>query len=161
MKARYHTLLLLLLPAILFSACDVLGGDDDDNGAPSAAGVMRAEIDGTAWSAPSAQATRVSMMGVTMINVVGANTAGETMTITLNGVNATGAYAFSSDEADAQWVPDGAGSFYNATGGSVTITTLNDDRVAGTFAFEANRSGATVSVTEGEFEARFAAAVGL
>ena len=156
MKRTSRLLFCLVLPVLLLSACDIIGSAKE--AVEGATGSMRATIDGASWSALSARSTSVNMMGMSNIVIAGANAEGETITITLYGVRANGEYTFNSDKADAQWAPESAAEFYNASSGSVKITSISDDRVEGTFTFDGEGQNGTVSVTDGEFKAPFAEA---
>lgn len=152
------------LTVLALAAC---GGDGDGPGGPSGSGTLTARVDGSTWTATSGiLALRVNNF-VSFTGSVGANTS-----ITI---------AFPDEGPGTYSIPAAVGLNFNygvfsnghlwqalAMGtqlggvgsGSVTVTTLNSERVAGTFEFTApaaQSSGATGTrvVTNGAFNIRF------
>lgn len=156
--------LLTLLALALVASCG--GSDDDGPGGPSGSGTMTARVDGSTWVANS---------GILALQLGGffsiTGSVGSSSSITIAWpVGGTGTYSIPGSvgmnmnygtftpshlwQALGMTQSDGIGS------GSVTVTTLTADRVAGTFQFTAPAaasSGATGQkvVTNGAFNIPF------
>lgn len=165
MKSRYHYLLpVLILVLTLAAGC---GGDDDNptspgggNGGGTGGVKMSATVDGTAWQAFTA--TAINNSGV--IAIGSSNASGE-IGIGFGFQDAgPGTYTIGPGQiATANVISlDGTGWVANdARGsGSIVVTTLTADRIAGTFEFTAMRTvgtgnPATRVVTDGSFDLEF------
>ena len=69
-----------------------------------------------------------------------------------------GTYSFSDTPSDletfnASYSSAGEDIYIDATSGTITITSVTDDYVKGTFSFSGDNEGTTVNVTNGEFKA--------
>lgn len=147
----------LAIVAIAVSAACGGGGDDDDPNGPGGPTNMSAEVDGESWSGLG-NAARAAGGIYTITGVDGT----DGISIQLFNISGPGTYALGMNTTGfggtAIFSTTGAGWGTPLTGlaGSVTITTLTDTRIAGTFAYEAtplNGSAAgTKQVTDGEFD---------
>ncbi|GMQ82196.1 MAG: hypothetical protein BMS9Abin05_1641 [Rhodothermia bacterium] len=148
---------LVLFFALALSACDSNSSNDNNNNNNNGggSGKMTATIGGTAWSAASATATKITAFGITSLTVAGADASAEAMTVSFVGVLGPGTFDLNSNNlASMSYIAEAAPGAYISTSGSATITTLNDEKVKGTFSFEGTRfsDGATISVTNGTFD---------
>ena len=148
----------LALTALAVSAaCGGGGGDGDGGGGPGGQSNMTAQIDGNDFSALG-NATR-SAGGIYTITGLDAPSA---ISIQLYNIPGPGTYALGMNatgfggtgivsSTNAGW-----GTVLNGRAGSVTITTLTDTRIAGTFHFDAEPTNGTAAgtkeVTDGEFD---------
>ncbi len=139
------------------------GNNGNNNGNPTTK--MTATIDGQAWSAGSSVTAGqfAPLSGGYLILGTGSG-AVASMTFTLNLITRTGTYPLGVDGATVQGgfagVTAGTGgtwlTAFSGAAGSISITTLTTTRIAGTFSFTADGSGAatgTKSITNGEFDA--------
>lgn len=144
----------VLFCAIALSACDS-NSDSDNNDNGGGSGKMTATIDGTGWNAASATATKISAFGITSLTIAGADASATSMTLSFVAVAGPGTFDLDSGNlASMSYTPDAASGPFISTVGSATITTLNDDKVKGTFSFEGTRfsDGATVAIVNGTFD---------
>lgn len=98
----------------------------------------------------------------TVNNVIGVgaeNAASQSMTVGMNDDLTPGTYTItgnvSTDVVQANYTPVSGGSSIQASSGSVTITSITADRVAGMFSFTVIDGGTTYSVTEGSFDVEY------
>lgn len=98
----------------------------------------------------------------TVNNVIGVgaeNAAGQSITVGVNEDLTPGIYTItgniSTDVVQANYTPVSGGSSIQASSGSVTITSITADRIAGTFNFVAIDGGTTYMVTEGDFDVEY------
>ncbi len=162
-----HFLASRLLLGTLLAGGSACGGDGGGPGAPSGTGTLTAQVDGSGWTATSGilalrQSNFVSITGsvgsVSSITIAWPDEGAGTYSIP----NATGMnlnYAlFGSGHV---WQALAMGTQLGGVGnGSVTVTTLNAERVVGTFQFTApaaSSSGASGQkvVTNGAFNIKF------
>ena len=122
---------------------------------------MEASIDGTQWDAANATATKFTIAGLSTVNIAGATAAADAMTISFGGLVSTGTYTLAGGAPllSLSYTPGaqlGLQAFI-AQSGTVTITTIDDDKIKGTFSFEGKRfqDNATTSVTSGSFDVEF------
>jgi hypothetical protein len=151
-----------LVVSLLFAAAC-----GDDPAAPDAGNSrMSARVDGTAWTSdplPASDVVILALPGVYQIDgrrIAGGNSSA--MTITLYNVRGPGTYPLGVGPTGvgglAQYVEAGRGWATPLSGasGSITVSTLSETAIAGTFFFtgEAITGGATGtrSVTEGRFD---------
>lgn len=71
-----------------------------------------------------------------------------------------GTYSFTDtpsqlDTFNASYSSEGEAVYIDATSGTITITSVTDDYVKGTFSFSGDNEGTTVNVTNGEFRADY------
>lgn len=158
--------------ALTISACD---SDSDDGGDGNVTlGKMEAKVDGTQWDASNATASTVTAGGFSILTIAGAkatnsNTSADAMTISFSlapGENlSTGTYTLGTAPLASMSFTPGADLTNTILGltGTVTITTINDDEVKGTFSFEGESalSGDTSSVTSGSFDVEFGFSISL
>jgi len=154
---RLHGLAALLL-ALALTAC---GKDATEPSVPGNGDArMSARIDGQAWSASLALAAGGSQAGA-VIAVSGSDQAQRTIAFAF--INAgTGTYEIEPGAATNAVLSEGSAQWQAAPGqgtGTITITTLNAERIAGTFEFtaEPGSGGATGTrvVTQGTFDVEF------
>lgn len=145
----------------LIAACS--GGSDPapTGGGGGTTGPMSATVNGSQWTANSAAAIRVA---AGLYSITGIRTAAPnyTMVLQLANIGGAGTYplgvtpqifggsATVSSPTLGSWVTP-----LNGAAGSVTITTLTDSRIAGSFEFTGTPvtgSGASVTVASGVFD---------
>jgi hypothetical protein len=152
--------------AVGLAAC---GGGD--SGGPSGGGSgLTAKVDGVAWEAEPISIVAGAMAGLPgALMILGTdNSTGESrsITITLQNISGTGTYALGvgSDviggsglygEAGEGWITENTGA-----AGTVVLTTLSANRIAGTFEYVAdpgnnNPVGGTHHITQGKFDLPF------
>ncbi|WP_136668685.1 DUF6252 family protein [Flavobacterium sp. H122] len=71
---------------------------------------------------------------------------------------ATGTYPITDTPSDvetynASYSSEGESIYIDGTSGTITITSVTDDYIKGTFSFSGDNEGATVNITNGEFKA--------
>jgi hypothetical protein len=141
--------------SLLFLSVAGCGGNDGPAGPGGGAG-MSARVDGQTWTASFAHGLRDQ--GGTVLGVAGQ---GGGMQINFAFAdNGIGTYTIGADgnafltQGQDGWTAGGAGG-----SGAVTITTLTDTRIAGTFAFTAvavtGGASGTREVTQGTFDVEF------
>lgn len=154
----------LLVALVLLTACGGDGGDGPNG--PGAEGTMTARVNGASWSANSGVlALRIN----NFISITGSVGSTSNITIAFPDEGA-GTYSipgavgmnmnYSLFGPNHLWQALGLGPSDGLGSGSLTVTTLTAERVAGTFQFTApaaQSSGATgqAVVTEGAFNIRF------
>ena len=165
MRIRYAMApAILLVTVLLVTGC---GGDDDPaspgggNGGGNPTGVnMSATVDGGAWQAVTANA--INNSGI--IAVGSSNVNGDTGIGFGFQDNGTGTYTIGPGQITNANITSVSGSSWSANGGtgsgSIVVTTLTADRIAGTFQFTAERligtgTPATRVVTNGTFDLEF------
>jgi hypothetical protein len=143
--------------ALSLSACDSGGSDGDGGGSGGMGGsaAIEATIDGSDFAATLVATADHNDDG--SIDVVGSD---QTRTIGLTiEAAATGTYTASNGGTVASMIVSASGeAFSTVLGGSGTIrvTSISADRVAGTFSFTATSTlSNTVSVTNGTFDVAF------
>lgn len=145
-----------LMAAALSVACGG-GGDGDGGGGPGGQTNMTAQVDGNDFGALGT-ASR-SAGGIYVLTGIDAPNA---ISIMLYNIPGPGTYALGMNATGfgGQGIvsnsSDGWGTVLNGRAGSITITTLTDTRIAGTFHFDAEplsgNSTGTREVTAGEFD---------
>ncbi|HWA15377.1 MAG TPA: DUF6252 family protein [Gemmatimonadales bacterium] len=144
-----------LTAAAVSMACG--GGGGGGNQDPDGQTNLTAQVDGDEFSALGNAARSAggiytitaidapNAISIQLYNIPGPGT--YSLGINATGFGGTGLYT----TTNAGW-----GTVLNGRSGSVTITTLTDTRIAGTFHFDADpltgSSSGTVSVTDGEFD---------
>lgn len=142
----------LLFCAVLLVACDSNDSSDED----FATGTMEADLDGTAWQATNANANRISAAGISTLTIAGATVDADALSLALVNVTEAGTYDLGSGNTGSFTRQGDFRSVFTSTSGTVTISSINDEEVEGTFSFEAqDTSGNTLSVTNGRFKAGF------
>src|SRR5690606_25251338 len=125
--------------AIVFVAVGCGGGGDNGPTGPNGDSPMSATIDGQAWSAALTPGATVAMRlaGSNILGITGTSQALRSVSLTIQGVTATGTYALSAPTFNSGGVSDGLGTetatwMSSVVGGSgtATITVLNAERVA-------------------------------
>jgi len=171
MKKFYKsTLALVVVMALCFTACS-----EDDNApveeAPPAGEFVKAKVNGvqfetvTAGGLTSVYATRTGTGENTQMIVVGNNANFDAVGFTTHSITATGTYQL-NQEIDVAGMIYGNGTTdisYGTTecpasSGTLTITFIDETRVAGTFQFTAHNEDDCAdgrTVTEGSFNAIF------
>jgi hypothetical protein len=158
-KARYPWRTALIATVVAAAACgsDSTGPDPDPN---PTNGSMSARIDGVQWTA------NVGIHAVRASGAIGLAGSDGQMIVALGFVgDAPGVHQIGGASGANGSITTGAGTqMWNAVanicGGTITVTTLNDTRVAGTFSFTApavptsQATGERV-VTQGAFDIRF------
>lgn len=151
--------LFLGIAALTLAAACGGGGDDDPQG-PGGATNWSALIDGEEWTGLGNAAR--SAGGI--YTITGADASGGAISISLYNIPGPGTYAlgmnatgFGGTAIVSEASPiSGWATVLNGRAGSVTITTLTDTRIAGTFQYTAAaQNGAATGtrvVTEGEFD---------
>jgi hypothetical protein len=148
------------------------GGDDDDNGNPTGPGAGGATngtftvvVNGTTWSATGT--VTVSRQSNNFIGLAGSGFAGNTAYSFVVGIgNATGPgthnlNVFAGGDGSSVIVGStttGYGTAFQGGGGTLTITTLTTNRIAGTFsgtAVPSSGGGANLVLTSGQFDITF------
>jgi len=123
-------------------------------------GQMTARIDGQAWTASIAMAVRSSAGGI--ISVSGSDPSSRAIAFALID-GGTGTYEIKTGTPTNALLTVGQQQWYvggSSQGtGTITVTTLTDERIAGTFEFtlhpaNANTTGTRV-VTQGKFDVKF------
>jgi hypothetical protein len=154
-----RTLARFSLVLVALSAAAACGGGDGDDGpeGPNGNENMTAQVDGEDWEGMGNAAR--SAGGI--YTITGADGTGG-LSIQLFNIPGPGTYPLGMNasgfggtaivsEPGAGW-----GTPINGRAGSVTITTLTDTRIAGTFEYEATplngTASGTVEVTDGEFD---------
>jgi hypothetical protein len=165
-----HRRRLLALALLAATSTLVACGGDDGGAGPTPGGLksMQATIAGTQWSANPLAISAVR--SGTVLSIAGSDIkAGTTTQININLPNVTGTGTFqlnpnfagqlalltiTTGTTPAVWT-----TVLSPATGSISITTLTDERVAGTFTFTAQTSGApatgTRAVTSGTFDIAF------
>ncbi|MCP4574050.1 MAG: hypothetical protein GY838_16950 [bacterium] len=159
---------LLLTTACVIAGC---GGDDGPTkpgggggGGGTQTGDMTATVDGVAWTAVSASAVGA---GTSVIAIGASDLNGETAIGFAFANSGTGTYAIGPGQVTNANVGDLGGATWMANGaqggGSITVTSLTAERIAGTFQFTAPlQTGAgtpaTRVVTNGVFDVAFLSA---
>lgn len=123
-------------------------------------GQMTARIDGQAWTASITMAVRTSPGGV--ISVSGSDQSNRSIGFAFLDAG-TGSYEIKTGTptnalltmGEQQWQVGGS----SQGAGTITVTTLTDERIAGTFEFTAHPANAnttgTRAVTQGKFDVKF------
>lgn len=136
------------------------GGDDDGGGGPGGQTNWSAQIDGDEWTGLGNAAR--SAGGI--YTITGADASGGAISISLYNIPGPGTYALGMNATGfggmaivSETSPTrGWATPLNGRAGSITITTLTDTRIAGTFHYtaDAQNGGATGTreVTDGEFD---------
>jgi hypothetical protein len=155
----------LVLLLTMLAAC---GGDKDptDPGGNNPNGTITATVNGAAWNGSAAA---IATRSTDFIAVGGTQGSHSNITFAFPG-NSTGTFSipdavgmnlnYSEFGSTHVWQALAMGHLGGIGSGSVTVTTLNSERVAGTFSFvapAAASSGATGSrtVTNGSFNVKF------
>ena len=152
-----------LAPAIglaLLAAC----GGDGNSGPDGGDADFTATIDGVQWTGSSQSTTAVGAQNGSFAIVGGsATSSGQYVTLTLYNIAGPGTYAMGVGPT----VPGGIGTVGSTSGsyvtplsgsaGSVTISSLTSNRIAGTFEFVAGADPVTRAVTDGSFDLPFTA----
>lgn len=148
---------LALVAGSLVLACGGGGGDGDGGGGPGGQSNMTAQVDGDDFSALGNAAR--SAGGIYTITGIDAPNA---ISILLYNIPGPGTYALGMNatgfggQGIVSSTNAGWGTELNGRSGSVTITTLTDTRIAGTFHFDAEPTTGTAAgtkeVTDGEFD---------
>lgn len=145
----YITLLAFILSLSFFSCSkDVNRYNVNGNGY----GIMDANINGTYWSADNGYAQNPSPYTLTLYASRGQQSY---ITINISGYTGPGDYILGGYNTAIFY--DGYGSEYDATSGTITITTDNNGFVQGYFYFSGlgyNSSG-SVNVTNGTFNLNY------
>lgn len=162
-----------VLLVLALGGCAADGGTGPDDGPAAENGVMRADIDGTAWSAAGSVLVDYfpngpSQNGSPEITISGSDrNFSHTLLFRLRlRIPAPGTYAVADSRADfvlgsfGQAITWYAFALAEGTSGSVALTTFTSTRAAGTFSFTAVGETATglkstVHVTNGSFDVRF------
>ncbi|MBL7997434.1 MAG: hypothetical protein JNL32_02235 [Candidatus Kapabacteria bacterium] len=124
---------------------------------------MSATVDGTSWTAIAPQV--ISQGGITVMS--GVNVEGRVISISLNGISATGTYplggllnqrvgtlTLGTTPADIYTTP--ILTLADSTSGSLVVTTYSGGQMQGTFSFRAtNTAGASKSVASGKFNLKY------
>jgi hypothetical protein len=151
------------LPSVvLIAAACGGGGDIAGTGDTNSGGVhMTAKIDGTPWASGAAFITVVQVLpgAYAITGTQSSTTNAITMTISLANIRGPGTFPLGVGPG----VPGGSVILANSsTGwaspmsgadGSITITSLTDTQIAGTFNFVVTGSAGTRTVTDGDFVA--------
>ena len=157
-----RTLALATALAFAVAAC----GDDGPTGPGGGSKSMSATIDGADVTFPSTGVTAVYTNNVLQIGGTTVTNPVRQVNISLNGITATGTYnlnpaALPNNLATVTIVSGGSASVWTTAlspaTGSITLTTLSGDRVAGTFQFTGQAGPGTPatgqkSVTSGSFD---------
>lgn len=139
---------------LVLSAC----GSDSPLGPGLGEGSLSMNVDGSQWSSISVHATASG--GVVALGA--ANSSGEGVGFAFQG-SAPGTFLIAAGNPANATYTTGSNS-WAASGslggsGTITISTLNSERVAGTFSFEVTAVGAqtpaTISLTNGVFDIEF------
>jgi len=154
----------ILAASLVLLALNACGGD---SGGPTGTntnlgdGSMTAAINGTAWRSTKA-GDKGSHSG-TIYAVVGLNTS-YTIALGIAGLTAPGTVdlSLSSGNGSTAIVSNTTGAWgtaFNGGSGTITVTTLTANRIAGTFSFDApagsgNATG-TLQVRNGQFDVTF------
>ncbi len=145
---------LILIIGLSVVSCDSNNNDGDLN-LPTTLGSMTASIDGVAWSAVTAIATRVTDIPFPTILIAGADPTGAGIGLAFTDTTQTGSFTFDSSNISVMtWTPNASSGTYKDENGTVTITSFTADNLTGTFPFEGQRfsDGATISITNGFFD---------
>lgn len=162
---------ILLVTALTLSLFACGGGDDGKeptNPGGQSGNHMTAKIDGVAWTGSAEVHAGTSGARMANMNIIGTDLSPlVSVILNLSFVEGPGVYPLGVNPLTNA---GGTGSVVRATdhwltplsamAGSVTITTRTSTRIAGTFAFTADRTpgtGAPVVVTDGEFDVTKAA----
>ena len=112
---------------------------------------MKAEIDGEDWETTSVTATS----GSTII-ISAAKTDGTAIGLVLSGVTETGEYEIDGIQYRGTYNPSATTILTAGSGeGKITVTSIDDDGIVGTFEFTATDGTTTVEVTDGSFAAKY------
>ena len=119
---------------------------DDDTGSNGDC-ALSAKVDGTDWCG-SANFTVTDLGPAGVVTSVGAGNANMEAIGLQFFDNKTGTFDLSNSVAN--WTVDGKAHL--STSGTLTVSKFENDKISGTFNFEAQATdGTTVSVTDGEF----------
>lgn len=160
----------LILKNLLTATCFFLllscsNGDDtpvNDNPLeiPTTGSYMRATVDGQPFTSKvnGAEAV-VALNQFGQILIVGTNVANQEITIALEGITSTGTYTINSDTDSILAFLEGEQSYDTKSGcsgaiGKVTITTIDETKIEGSFEFIGNQfdnCSASKTVTTGYF----------
>lgn len=153
--------------ASLIMCCIVAAGGCGANPTGSGGGdfsaVMRANIDGAAWSADAALlGSAVNQVSPGRFSITGARLGDFAISFTLFNITGPGTYPLgvgSTGAGGTAIVANDTGSWstpFTGEAGTIVITELTEQRITGTFAFVADPSsgqgGDAVRVTDGEFD---------
>jgi hypothetical protein len=151
-----------IIGAILLVPLAACGGGDDPAGPGGGGAGMSARVDGQSWTATFAHGVRDQASVV-----VGAAGQGAGTQINFALVSkGTGTYPLGPAGDAAYLTQGGNGWVTGASGGSgsVTLTTLTDTRIAGTFEFTAvpvtGGASGTRTITQGSFDVEFTNPIG-
>lgn len=158
MRAFIRAVLIAVGVSLFVVGC----GDDEPTGPSAANGSMTAMVDGEGWAAIAVSAGRSSAdiiglsgtaAGSTVISMAFTATGPGTYAIPQAGMN----FNYSILATNALWQALGVGQLGSFGSGSVTITTLSENRVVGTFQFRAPPAASTSAtgekvVTQGVFD---------
>lgn len=153
--------------ALIFSSLTACSGDDGggDGGGSNMATYIKAKVDGQAFTTFETNGflSAIAEKDGDAIYVIGSATDGTAMTITLTGITAPGTYVIDGTEGNngiAYVANDVAYSSITTCEnheGSVTITTINDTKIEGSFSFTGNKNdcSGSKSITNGKFRGTF------
>ena len=151
----------------LTSSCS---NDDDNNSSGGGSGsYLEAKVDGTQFKAEvqghsTVGASRIGSGTSQIISVIGAVMDGSNISINLQGITAAGTYELNQDSDSVIAFTTSGGSAAYGTGicdgatGTLKITTLNDEKIEGTFSFtgkDGENCSSSKAVTDGKFRGLF------
>jgi hypothetical protein len=157
----------VLAIALALASC---GSDDNGTGTGGNSGsFLQGKVDGSQFKAQvmnqsTVVAIRQGSGDNTLIQITGADASANAMNVILYGVTATGTYQVNPDTNNVLAYTTSSSASYD-TGecsgatGTITVTTLTDTKVEGTFTFTGKseeNACAAKSVTEGKFRGVFA-----
>lgn len=138
---KYLKLLLIILLPFLFFSCNRDRGIIFNNNNAQTYGIIDATLNGYTWSANSGAAAYNNFS----LNLYGSAPDGSSLEITIYPYNGLGSYTANSPASIRFY--DAQGYQYDATSGTVNITSDAGDLVQGNFSFTAFSSSMTIDMS--------------
>jgi hypothetical protein len=162
------SLILFLAIAGILTSCS--SDSSSGSGGPATGSYITAKVDGASYTTvingvSAASASRSGSGASTLIMVLGSNLTSNSVSINLFGVTAPGTYTVNSSSDSVMSYVEASSSIAYGTGicdgstGTITVTTLTDTKIEGTFSFSGkdgeNCASAAKSITNGSFRGVF------
>ncbi len=151
-----------LVAGLFFTSCSKDDDDNGDNGNGTPTGnMLKCSVDGAAWEATLAV---VATSDPTVVTCTGSDSNSKQLMFSINNPNGPGTYNLGGSLTNpnmGRWTKGlGQNDTYTTMlgqgTGTVTIEAMDDTGFSGTFEFTAkNGAGEEVSITAGEFNAKF------
>ena len=173
MKALNKSIYLMLIAlALVFTTSSCSKDDDGGDGGGAASGTIKAKINGNNFTSAeiSTQGTITNASGMQTFMLIGSNSSGQGIMVTIIGFDGEGTYqiggganisvAASYSETDINNPMDTQvwqAPFDDSIAGEIKFSEVTDTKAKGTFHFTAKNGGdgSTKEITEGSFNVNF------